>query len=243
MFFKKKKASKFFLFGHTSAGKSTLISSIYYYLDRSEKYLPRRNVNNKDGTTLLREWTRRIKEKNFPRPTPSSTFISVDFGYIDLGTREETSVIFYEFAGEDVVKLDPIHPEHEYRDLQLNKWLNDASGIIVIAPAVEEFEDTSDSLQDFWEFLNSIEMLDKPICLIISKWDKVEREGLEPVDIAKRLYYPFLKQLKLHSNSDLFKLSVGEISNIDNKIIHFNEDKGVKEIFTWIDNITRNYVR
>lgn len=233
------------LYGHTGIGKSTLCLGLYNYIDKGRRYKIKRNINNKDSINLLQEWERDVATlKKFPDAT-KDTFLPIEIGYEERNPtffKKVRGITLYEVAGEDIVKLNPTHEDNEKQNPKLEEWINDSSGIIILAPSTEvpnvknDMLSISQSIQNFLALLGSNDY-NIPICFVITKWDLREPKSITLNELAEEYYRTIVEEILDNKKSNLLSLSIGKIDYENDTLLEVDITQGIEDVFEWIKSL------
>jgi len=226
---------KFFIFGLPKAGKSTVVSSLVRYIMNNKGLNFRRDpIKNKEGVAVFREWNERYSEKKFPLQTPKNEYAKLHIEYQHKGSEILERILMYEIAGEDVIKMDPIHENHTSFPIELKKFLFQSDGIIIMASSQSIQSKEEDILQDFLEYLirNKINI---PICFILTKYDLVKKNYSNHVEASQDIYKNIINLLLEYEESEVLSFSIGIVEG--NEIVKDESEQYCSEIFNWIEKV------
>lgn len=229
------KEKRLFIFGMPHAGKSTMTAALVKYLNTEDEFTFRRDpVSNKYGVKVIRDWAKDYNNGSFPLQTPKDEYTKLLLEYQRDGEEKPNRLVIYEIAGEDVIKFDPTHDQHNSIPLELTEFLRDSKGIIILASSQPDRHDEPEVVQDFIELLLR-KKLNKPICFILTKYDLIENDHENHIQAAKETYNGAIKLLKQYDQSSVLAFSVGNVS--DNKITKDKSLKYSSKILNWIESI------
>ena len=228
--------NKIFVFGQTGVGKSTLCAAITYFFHIKKGYIPRVDLENKDGLRQIRNWVKCLRNRNFPDKTLRGTFLLVNVGFYNVISHNQMGLTFIEVAGEDLRMLDPLDPEYENRPKILDSLLMECDSVILVA-SVEPLDENDRYLhQYFLEYLGKLN-IKRPICLVLSEWDKLKEKSNFPVKFAEQQYGEALKLLSRFDSPEVICFSIGRV-NDEGKIEEIDFSQGTEDIVNWINDIT-----
>lgn len=226
----------FFIFGLPKAGKSTVVSSLVRYIINDETLDFRRNpIMNKDGVAIFRKWNERYKQKKFPLQTPTNEYVELYIEYQHKGSETIERIVMYEIAGEDVVKMDPLHEKHTQFPEELKKFLFQSDGIIIMASSNPLQSDEEEIVQDFLEYLIRTK-LNIPICFLLTQYDLLNGNYTNHVKAARSKYKNIIDLLVKYEQSEVLPFSIGVIG--DDKTIRKDESmQYCQDLFKWIERV------
>jgi GTPase SAR1 family protein len=140
----------------------------------------------------------------------------------------------YEIAGEDVIKMDPIHENHTSFPMELKKFLFQSDGIIIMASSQSVRSDEEEILQDFLEYLIR-NKLNIPICFILTKYDLVKETYSNHVEASQAIYENIINLLLEYEESEVLPFSIGIVE--DKEIVKDESEQYCSEIFNWIEKV------
>ncbi len=226
---------KFFIFGLPKAGKSTVVSSLVRYIINDKEINFRRDpIKNKEGVSVFREWNERYSEKKFPLQTAKNEYSKLHIEYQHKGSEILERILMYEIAGEDVIKMDPIHENHTSFPVELKKFLFQSDGIIIMASSQQVRSDEEEVLQDFLEYLIR-KKINIPICFILTKYDLVKDSYKNHVEASHAIYENVINLLSEYENSEVLSFSIGLVDG--QEIIKDESKQYCSNIFNWIEEV------
>jgi energy-coupling factor transporter ATP-binding protein EcfA2 len=221
-----------FIFGKSGAGKSTICACLTLFFCEAKGFVPIiRTVDNPIGAKVSRIWRRCLRERRFPPATEPLTFSEVLVGFRDLNGGSGMSFRFLEVAGEDVVKLDPVHPEHRERAARLNDWMDEADAFLVVASGEASDADERYILEGFLDLLGEDD--GRPVCLLLAEWDRVGLAAGDAVEFAK-VHYGEAARIIGDRGGGLIPFSVGEVSTDGRSIEHLDFEEGTAQLVDWL---------
>jgi predicted ATPase len=253
-----KKSPYIFIAGNPGSGKSTLMASIFYYINHQEKFLLRYDLNDKKGIDYLKNiWQDALIKGEFPPHGYRSRNALVKLSIASIPEKLKHNLTFFELPGEAISVVS--HEDETNEDFNRFIGFISKADLILLTVAAPEAHgnDLSNSV-----FLQTFEELgiSTPIVLVISKWDQIKPEVKDICEFVKSNMPATYKWLKggFFSQTQIFKFSVGEVykrygkdengKNVfDYTIKNINtQDSG--EIFNWIfqyfrqkgNNVKRN---
>lgn len=227
--------TKILLFGATGAAKSTLCAMICHFFHEAPGYSAHLNsIDNRDSAKLIVEWRKRLLHKRFPEKTSTVTFAAIDIGFTHRSREEQAALRFLEIAGENVIRLSPIHDEHADVDRELETWAREAD-IILLVGSVHPAEDDRFRMQTFLEYINYNGMT-QPTALIITEWDKLPPPPLSVGKVAIQVYPEATRRLRDMPSSEVFSFSVGRVSETGSEAVieDLSFGAGTERIVNWL---------
>jgi len=227
--------NKIFVFGLPHSGKSTLTAALIKFLDTDNNYIFRRDpIKNPKGVLVIRDWIQNFYNGEFPLQTPENEFTKINIEYQTIKNNKLNKLSLYEIAGEDVIKFDPTHNEHNNIPPELVNFLKESNGTIITASCEPDRADEEEVIRDFLEYLFRSNY-NKPIYFILTKYDLAEKGFQHHKNAIRTIYSKVGKLLTSYNNSYVFAFSVGQVDN--NKIINDKSSEYIKKIFTVINEI------
>jgi GTPase SAR1 family protein len=227
-----------FAFGNVGVGKSTIMAAIAKILFEHTVVL--HNPKNLKGNQfLLMQWLEKLNSFEFPPRSRKGEIFEIDMG-VEFFKAEESNflqITFLEMAGEDLSAGDM--REGEYKLLEeFEQYINAAKLFLVVTDVNSAKKD--DLL--IWQFFNKLlehNLLDKPVALVVSKWDLKENQSDFKDFVNTNLVQTanWLRSEKLN-NPKVFPFSIGKISEEDK--IDTLDLKYTKDLSKWIYEILTN---
>ena len=233
--FRKESSEKLvLLFGQSGSGKSTICAVMSLFFHELEGVVPEIGaVSNPEGARLLRTWVRELRVGKFPKRTDAGTFTSITVGFRKIGSHEGLRFVLLEIAGEDVIVLDPLHVSHLARPELLDEWVESASAIVLVA-STQAFADDRYILLGFCEYLHERGLI-KPLCLVISEWDRVSSSGQTVLEYARENYGEVTRYVA-DAAGELLAFSVGTVDLSSNRIDSVDFSSGTMALVEWLMN-------
>ncbi len=205
--------------------------------------IPITNVdNNPEGRLLLQNLVTNLDKGNFPLKTDRRAFTEIDIGYQNDRIGERVGIRFFDTFGGDYLSLDPADEAYKNQYPELSTWLEECSAIILVAQPELMHPFGRLIFHNFLQHLKT-ENIERPTCLVITKWDTVADKYISPFECAMEYYSETVKLLKRISNSNIMKFSVGKVHKGEmgeaNKIEEFIPNEGTLDIFNWIRKTLR----
>lgn len=211
------KQKRIFVYGAQHAGKTTLIASLFEHLSGSKTYLARRDASqNPEGVKLIRKFRKRIREGKFPDSTQDGYFGDINFDLFNRGSNTSRRYVIQEIAGETAVKFDPTHEEHRSISVGLKDSLMNSSGILIVASSdPENITEQLDEIESVYDFLELLERYkyNRPILLILTKYDLVQNHYINCVQAAQDLYADAVSLLSEMPKTSIQEFSVGSVTS------------------------------
>lgn len=233
----KKNTNYIFTFGHSGVGKSTLLSTISWYLLTHEQanLIPNSGRNPTGYRTLLR-WIKNLNNSEFPERTRAGQIVQVEAA-LQSG-QLLIPLTMLEMSGEDLRKIDQSSDRDDPNEVEelrddFVKFIN-ASDVFFLITSVQRAR-ADDML--LFQFLNKLASsnINKPVALIITKWDTLDTDQsiAEFVETNMRLTAAQTKK-GLISIEEMFAFTVG---NVDREhIVDFNYEEYCEPIVYWLFN-------
>ena len=208
--------SLIFTFGNVAVGKSTLLAAICKdFQDNPNFHL----VNNFDTLDELRilnlQWIGQLEDLQFPpKSNPNQTYV-IDLGIVPERNGDNFSWSFFEMSGEHFksLNLDYDKGSGKLRD-DLLKYIEDSHLCIIVTDVDGAALD--DTFIDFFiQNLVNEGIVDIPIALVISKWDKLSRNRNTESFVEKNLpkTLKWFNSKKFFTSKRIFTFSVGKVKN------------------------------
>ena len=234
------------MFGQSKSAKSTVLATMAWFIQSAPGYQPDLNaVGNRESAKTLKVWVRGLENGEFPGKTALTTVQRIDIGFDRSSLGERRGFSFLEIAGENVVRLDPLHDSHELAVDELRPWLNKTEAIVLTAsaePVGGNLYDDCWILQAFLEFVRSDRRLDKlPILLLLTEWDRVAKTYPDWTSFARQHFFPVLKILKARREralSDVMTFCVGDVEDDRRRIRKLDVEGGVRKLVSWLASST-----
>lgn len=227
------KRRSIFVFGPPQAGKSTLLAALIAHVNITDGVALRRDpIKNKDGVAVIRRLLGNVEENKFPLQTPESQYVKVRFGFEDLSKKSSTYFEFFEIAGEDTMRFDPLNPDHDNIPDDLQKFLDASHGIMLVAPSVPATQDERESFSDFLEVLRERGYRGK-LALVLTKYDMAAASFSSEVEAAKAIYRSTVDLLYTLPNTEIFSFSAAP-SGDENLKPNYKSATGCSDIMEWL---------
>lgn len=177
----------FFVFGTAAAGKSTMVSSLAYYLKafasgQVVSISSADKQNHQKGNFILKEMIKDVKKGKFVLRTRNLTdeVLSSEINLLfkpDNFKKAAFPFCILEMAGEDLeaIELRDFGRSGGILDERINAYLEhpDCSMIFICVVDTEDPSESEDYIDKFLDYARKLGHAQNPVLVTINKWDKV----------------------------------------------------------------------
>lgn len=223
-----------FVFGTVASGKTTLLSSIAYYIQNSKNYRIHYNPNDKEGFPLITKGIESLRRGDFPSRTGVGNIFEIDIGWENISSGVIYPITFIESAGEDLqaVKLD--WDEYKTSPIVLENLIKEGNTVLLIVDALNAQKDDYICVS----FLNYVFSKKNRVNvgIVIMQWDKLKDKNILIEDFVKR-NMPITS--RYISNNRVQEHSIFSFSALD--IFEKGDFSATNNIINWLSVISNEY--
>lgn len=243
--------SYFFMFGVKGAGKSVILSGLFYNILAHREGDDLRNKNDHEiehqdrGTKLINNLLEQVPDGSWPSSTPTLNSESqqvprqMNMEFLPRDPKKpEFDFCTMDMSGEDLMKL---RPGSDYDKARLNDGIEafldlpfQNLAFLCVYPAyssVDNAQRLSSYMQSFLDELDRTGHSDTPLLMIVSKWDLVE-DGFESPAEFLRQKAPIIYNKLLKPTRTIMSFSIGNVDEA--KDIYDYDPTSSNKLFGWM---------